>query len=49
MVRRALVVAVSANGVIGVRNALPWRLPSELKRFKQLTMKRPIIMGRRTH
>jgi dihydrofolate reductase len=49
MVRRSLVVAVSDNGVIGVRNALPWRLPSELKRFKQLTMKRPIIMGRRTH
>ncbi len=49
MVRRSLVVAVSDNGVIGVRNALPWRLPSELKRFKALTMKRPIIMGRRTH
>jgi dihydrofolate reductase len=49
MVRRALVVAVSANGVIGVRNALPWRLPSELRRFKKLTMKRPLIMGRRTH
>ena len=49
MVRRSFVVAVSDNGVIGVRNALPWRLPSELKRFKQLTMKRPIIMGRRTH
>jgi dihydrofolate reductase len=49
MVRRSLVVAVSDNGVIGVRNALPWRLPSELKRFKRLTMKRPIIMGRRTH
>ena len=49
MVRRSLVVAVSDNGVIGVRNALPWRLPSELRRFKRLTMKRPIIMGRRTH
>jgi dihydrofolate reductase len=49
MVRRALVVAVSANGVIGARNALPWRLPSELRRFKRLTMKRPLIMGRRTH
>jgi dihydrofolate reductase len=49
MVRRSLVVAVSDNGVIGVRNALPWRLPSELERFKRLTMKRPIIMGRRTH
>jgi dihydrofolate reductase len=49
MVRRSLVVAVSANGVIGVRNALPWRLPSELRRFKRLTMKRPIIMGRRTY
>ncbi|MFW6077619.1 MAG: dihydrofolate reductase, partial [Hyphomicrobiales bacterium] len=48
-VRRSLVVAVSDNGVIGVRNALPWRLPSELRRFKRLTMKRPIVMGRRTH
>jgi dihydrofolate reductase len=49
MVRRALVVAVSENGVIGVRNALPWRLPSELRRFKQLTLKRPLVMGRRTY
>jgi dihydrofolate reductase len=45
MVRRSLVVAVSDNGVIGVRNALPWRLPSELRRFKRLTMKRPIHHG----
>lgn len=47
--RRSLVVAVSCNGVIGARNALPWRLPSELRRFKALTMKRPLVMGRRTH
>lgn len=44
-----MIVAVSDNGVIGARNALPWRLPSELKRFKKLTMRRPLIMGRRTH
>jgi dihydrofolate reductase len=43
-----LVVAVADNGVIGVDNALPWRLPDDLKRFKSLTMGKPIVMGRRT-
>lgn len=42
------VVAVSLNGVIGVEGDLPWRLPSDLKRFKQITMGKPIIMGRKT-
>ncbi len=46
--RIALVVAVSENGVIGRNNALPWRLPSELRRFRQRTMGHPVIMGRRT-
>ncbi len=43
-----LVVAVSRNGVIGRDGDLPWRLPSDLKRFKALTMGKPVIMGRRT-
>lgn len=42
------VVAVADNGVIGQGNAMPWRLPSDLKRFKRLTLGRPVIMGRRT-
>jgi len=44
----ALIAAVARNGAIGVRNALPWRLSSDLKRFKALTMGKPLIMGRKT-
>ena len=44
----ALVSAVSRNGVIGRNNTLPWRLPADLARFKQLTLGHPIIMGRKT-
>ena len=44
----SLVVAVAKNGVIGHRGALPWRLPEDLKRFKSLTMGKPVIMGRKT-
>ena len=43
-----LVAAVAANGVIGRGGQLPWHLPDDLRHFKQLTMGRPIIMGRRT-
>jgi dihydrofolate reductase len=43
-----LIVAVADNGVIGRGNALPWHLPEDLKRFKRLTMGKPMIMGRRT-
>lgn len=42
------VVARARNGVIGVDNDLPWRLSSDLKRFKAITMGKPMIMGRRT-
>jgi dihydrofolate reductase len=41
-------VARAANGVIGVGGALPWRLKSDLSIFKQVTMGKPLIMGRRT-
>jgi len=44
----SLIVAVADNGVIGRGNALPWHLPEDLKRFKRLTMGKPIIMGRKT-
>lgn len=44
----SLIVAVSENGVIGREGGLPWRLSADLRRFKQLTMGHPIIMGRRT-
>jgi dihydrofolate reductase len=44
-----LLAAVADNGVIGRDNALPWRLPSDLKRFKALTMGRPVVMGRKTY
>jgi dihydrofolate reductase len=44
----SLVVAASRNGVIGRDGGLPWHVPSDLKLFKQLTMSKPIIMGRKT-
>jgi dihydrofolate reductase len=44
----ALIVAVARNGVIGVDNRLPWRLPADLQRFKQLTLGHHVVMGRRT-
>ena len=44
-----LVVAVSQNGVIGRAGGLPWRLSSDLKRFKTDTVGRPIVMGRKTY
>jgi Dihydrofolate reductase len=43
-----LIYARAANGVIGQGGALPWRLPADLKRFKALTMGKPMIMGRKT-
>lgn len=42
------VVARGANGVIGSEGDLPWRLPSDLKRFKAVTLGKPIVMGRKT-
>lgn len=45
----ALVVAVADNGVIGVSGTLPWHLPDDLKHFKQVTMGKPVLMGRRTY
>ncbi len=42
------VAAVARNGVIGADNGLPWRVSSDLKHFKALTMGKPLILGRRT-
>jgi dihydrofolate reductase len=44
----SFVVAVAENGVIGREGGLPWRLSSDLKLFRRLTMGKPILMGRRT-
>ncbi len=43
-----LIAAVARNGIIGRDNALPWRLPEDLKHFKALTTGHPIVMGRKT-
>lgn len=44
-----LVVAVAENGVIGIRGGLPWRLKADLRRFREVTMGKPLIMGRATY
>ncbi|WP_157671025.1 dihydrofolate reductase [Chitinibacter sp. GC72] len=44
----AIISAVGANGIIGIENRLPWRLPEDLQHFKRLTMGRPMLMGRKT-
>ncbi|MEM1039016.1 MAG: dihydrofolate reductase [Pseudomonadota bacterium] len=43
-----IVVAVAKNGVIGMEGGMPWRLSTDLKRFKALTLGKPMIMGRKT-
>jgi len=48
MARLAFIVAVAANGVIGLDNKLPWHIPEDLKWFKENTMGKPMIMGRKT-
>lgn len=44
----SLVVAASANNVIGADGGLPWRLSEDLRRFKGITMGKPVVMGRLT-
>jgi len=43
-----LVVAIAENGVIGASGAIPWRLKSDMTRFKALTTGKPVVMGRKT-
>ncbi len=42
------IVAMAADRAIGLRNAIPWKLPEDMKLFRRLTMGHPILMGRRT-
>lgn len=44
----SFVLARANNGVIGADNAIPWRIPEDLKYFKAVTMGKPIVMGRKT-
>ena len=43
-----LIAAVASNGVIGIDQRLPWRLPADLRHFKALTLGHTVIMGRKT-
>ena len=43
-----IVAAIASNNVIGQKNSLPWDIPEDLKRFKQLTSGHTILMGRKT-
>ncbi|ASP36787.1 dihydrofolate reductase [Labrenzia sp. VG12] len=43
-----LIAAVARNGIIGADNDMPWKLSSDLKHFKKLTLGKPVIMGRKT-
>ncbi|MEP1208781.1 MAG: dihydrofolate reductase [Rhizobiaceae bacterium] len=47
-IRVSIVVAVAENGVIGLEGDMPWQLSTDLKRFKALTIGKPMIMGRKT-
>lgn len=44
----SLIAAMGRNHVIGNKNTLPWRLPADLKHFRATTLRKPLIMGRRT-
>ncbi len=44
-----IVAAIAKNGALGKNNQIPWRAPSDLKRFKDITWGRPLIMGRKTY
>jgi len=45
----SIIVAMDKNNLIGHHNQIPWHIPSELKRFRSLTIGKPIVMGRKTH
>jgi len=45
----SFVVAMSRNRVIGSENKLIWSLPADMQHFKEKTMGKPVIMGRKTH
>ncbi|MCX7083455.1 MAG: dihydrofolate reductase [Methylococcales bacterium] len=45
----SLIVAMATNQAIGLNNKMPWHLSADLKKFKEITMGAPILMGRKTH
>lgn len=47
--RISLIVAMDENGLIGAEGGMPWHLPNDLRHFKNITLGKPILMGRRTH
>jgi dihydrofolate reductase len=47
-VHLSIIAAVGENGVIGTGGGMPWRLSTDMQRFKRLTMGKPVIMGRKT-
>jgi dihydrofolate reductase len=49
VIETIIIAAVSENGLIGRGNNLPWRLKSDLQRFRTLTMGKPVVMGRKTY
>jgi len=44
----SLIAAMDKNHLIGVKNGLPWHLPADFKHFKEITMGKPVVMGRKT-
>ena len=49
MPKYILIAAIDRNNAIGKGNTLPWKLPSDMARFKELTMGKTILMGRKTY
>jgi dihydrofolate reductase len=47
-IRLSLIAAVAENGVIGAGGKIPWRLSTDMRRFRRLTLGKPVIMGRKT-
>lgn len=45
----AMVVAIADDGVVGLDNTIPWRIPEDMRHFKNVTMGHAIVMGRKTH
>lgn len=44
----ALIVAIAENGIIGRNGGMPWRIPSDMRAFRRMTLGKPVIMGRKT-
>ncbi|MFC3094269.1 type 3 dihydrofolate reductase [Alteromonas sediminis] len=49
MSKLAMIAAMAHNRVIGANNDMPWHMPADLKHFKQVTLGKPVIMGRKTY